>query len=77
MKTKNKIWAGPLIQRIFKIGQNIKGKNMRQARALYPDLVFRATIVNGKLEYDPNEILSNRINVEVRNDKIVRIVDIG
>lgn len=79
MKTpkKKKIWAGPLIQQIFKIGQNIKGKTLNQARKLYPQWVFRATIVDGQNQITDMELRSDRVNVELKNNKIVKIVGIG
>lgn len=56
---------------------NIIGLTIEKARELTPDMKIRVVITDGVSARIKMDAVKNRINVEVKDGKITRIVNIG
>ena len=56
------------------IGRSILGKHINQARTEYPYIIIRAVINNGVRLPVTQDFIRNRINVELSNNIIIRII---
>lgn len=56
---------------------SIIGLTIEKARELSPDMKIRAVITDGVPARIKMDAVKNRINVEVKDGKIVRVINIG